>query len=98
MGVLHVGMKIRVACCALIYRKALKLSQTSLRKTNIGQIVNLLSNDVNRFDVAVVFAHQIWIGPLECIIVTYLMYQEVGVSAVFGVTVLLLFIPIQCKK
>ncbi|KAF5287553.1 hypothetical protein FQA39_LY15882 [Lamprigera yunnana] len=95
MGILHVGMKMRVACCSLIYRKALKLSKTALGQTTVGQIVNLLSNDVNRFDVAVLFAHQLWVGPLETFVVTYFMYQEVGISAVIGVVFLLLFIPVQ---
>lgn len=98
MGVLHMGMKLRVACCSLIYRKALKLNKTALRDTTAGQIVNLLSNDVNRFDVAVIFAHQLWVGPLETVLVTYLMYQQVGVSAVIGVLFLLMFIPLQSKN
>ncbi|KAF2894430.1 hypothetical protein ILUMI_11737 [Ignelater luminosus] len=95
LGVLHVGMKIRVACCSLIYRKALKLSKTALGQTTAGQVVNLLSNDVNRFDVAVIFAHQLWVGPLETVVITYFMYQEVGISAVIGVVFLLMFIPLQ---
>ncbi|KAF5283712.1 hypothetical protein FQR65_LT13747 [Abscondita terminalis] len=95
MGILHVGMKMRVACCSLIYRKALKLSKSSLGQTTVGQIVNLLSNDVNRFDVAVLFAHQLWVGPLETFVVTYFMYEEVGISALLGVIFLLLFIPVQ---
>lgn len=97
MGVLHLGMKLRVACCSLIYRKALKLSKTALRETTAGQVVNLLSNDVNRFDVAVIFAHLLWVGPLETVLVTYLMYQQVGVSAVIGVVFMLLFVPLQSK-
>lgn len=97
MGVLHLGMKVRVACCSLIYRKALKLSKTALGQTTAGQVVNLLSNDVNRFDVAVIFAHQLWVGPLETILITYLMYLQVGVSAIIGVVFLLLFIPLQSK-
>lgn len=97
MGVLHLGMKMRVACCSLIYRKALKLSKTALGQTTAGQLVNLLSNDVNRFDVAVIFAHQLWIAPLETVVVTYLMYQQVGWSAVIGVGFLLMFVPLQSK-
>ncbi|XP_076757725.1 putative multidrug resistance-associated protein lethal(2)03659 isoform X1 [Xylocopa sonorina] len=95
MGILHMGMKMRVACCTLIYRKALKLSRTALGETTIGQAVNLLSNDVNRFDVAIIHLHYLWIGPLETFIITYFMYQEVEVSALFGVAILLLFIPLQ---
>ncbi|KAI4464485.1 atp-binding cassette sub-family c [Holotrichia oblita] len=95
MGIVHLGMKLRVACCSLIYRKALRLSKTALGQTTAGQLVNLLSNDVNRFDVAVLFAHQLWVGPLETIVITYLMYLQIGISAVIGVAALLCFIPLQ---
>ncbi|CAK9828719.1 Probable multidrug resistance-associated protein lethal(2)03659 [Anthophora retusa] len=95
MGILHMGMKMRIACCTLIYRKALKLSRTALGETTIGQAVNLLSNDVNRFDVAIIHLHYLWIGPLETLIITYFMYNEVQISALFGVAILLMFIPLQ---
>uniref|UniRef100_A0AAG5DBA7 Multidrug resistance-associated protein lethal(2)03659 n=1 Tax=Anopheles atroparvus TaxID=41427 RepID=A0AAG5DBA7_ANOAO len=92
---LHLGMKLRVAACSMIYRKSLRLSKTALGDTTAGQVVNLLSNDVGRLDLAVLFVHYLWIGPLETLVVTYLMYREIGVSAVFGVIFLLLFIPLQ---
>ncbi|CAH1987637.1 unnamed protein product [Acanthoscelides obtectus] len=95
MGMLHLGMKLRVACCSLIYRKSLKLSKTALRDTTAGQVVNLLSNDVNRFDVAVLFAHQLWVGPIETVVCTYFMYLQVGIAAAVGVLALIMFIPIQ---
>ncbi|XP_076167723.1 putative multidrug resistance-associated protein lethal(2)03659 isoform X2 [Ptiloglossa arizonensis] len=95
MAILHMGMKMRVACCSLIYRKALKLSRTALNESTVGQAVNLLSNDVNRFDVAIIFLHYLWIGPLETIIIMYFMYREVEVSAIIGVATLLMFIPLQ---
>lgn len=92
---LHEGMKIRVSMCSMIYRKALRLSKNALGDTTVGQVVNLLSNDVGRLDLSVIFLHYLWVGPLETVVVTYLMYREVGVSAVFGVIFLLLFIPLQ---
>lgn len=97
MGVLHIGMKVRVAVCSLIYRKALKLSKSALGETTVGQLVNLLSNDVNRFDYVSIFVHHIWVAPLQTCIACYLMYQRVGVAAVVGVVFLLLFVPLQCE-
>lgn len=94
-SVQHLGLKLRVACCSLIYRKSLRLSKTALGQTTVGQVVNLLSNDVGRFDLSLKFIHHMWVGPVQTMIVTYLMYTEVGISAVFGVIVLLLFIPLQ---
>ncbi|PSN46970.1 hypothetical protein C0J52_11126 [Blattella germanica] len=95
MAIFHMGMKIRVACCSLVYRKALRMSLTALGDTTAGQVVNLMANDVNRFDVAVVFLHYLWIGPVETLVVTYFMWQEVNVAAVIGVASLLMFIPLQ---
>lgn len=68
---------------------------TALGETTAGQVVNLMSNDVSRFDVAVIFLHYLWIGPIETFVVTYFIWMEVGPSAAIGVASLLLFIPLQ---
>uniref|UniRef100_A0A2S2PCH1 Putative multidrug resistance-associated protein lethal n=1 Tax=Schizaphis graminum TaxID=13262 RepID=A0A2S2PCH1_SCHGA len=91
----HLAMKIRVACCSVIYKKALTLSGTSLCTTTVGQVVNLISNDVNRIDLAFRFIHFLWIGPLQTILITYFLWQEIGVSSIIGITVFLAFVPLQ---
>ncbi|XP_073845417.1 probable multidrug resistance-associated protein lethal(2)03659 [Musca autumnalis] len=95
LGIVHSGMKIRVAICSMIYRKALRLSKSAMGNTTSGQMVNLISNDVGRLDTSVLHMHFIWIGPLEIFLVTYFMYKEIGPSALIGVAVMLLFVPIQ---
>jgi ATP-binding cassette, subfamily C (CFTR/MRP), member 4 len=66
-----------------------------MRETTSGQVVNLLSNDVNRFDIAPMFTHMLWIGPLQTIICTVLMWPEVGWPVLVGIAFLMLTIPIQ---
>jgi ATP-binding cassette subfamily C (CFTR/MRP) protein 4 len=95
LGLQHLGMKIRVASCSLIYRKSLRLSKTALIETTVGQMVNLLSNDVNRFDLAATHVHNLWVSPIETIIVIYFLYTMLGPSSLTGIGILLLFIPVQ---
>jgi ATP-binding cassette subfamily C (CFTR/MRP) protein 4 len=92
-GLAHLGMKIRVACSSLIYRKSLKLSQSVLAESGVGQMVNLLSNDVGRFDVALSNVHFLWMGPLETLVILGLLYWMLGPTAVVGIGILLAFIP-----
>ncbi|XP_050673524.1 ATP-binding cassette subfamily C member 4-like isoform X1 [Leptidea sinapis] len=90
------GMKVRIAACSLIYRKVLRMSSGALAETTAGQVVNLLSNDVNRFDYAFIYTHFIWLLPLQVIIVCYLIYLKIGYAAIVGVIgIVLQTIPVQ---
>ncbi len=73
----------------------MRLSQGSLGQTTIGQMVNLLSNDVNRFDQCTVFLHYLWIGPIQTTIVTVILWNYYGPSCLVGLTILILFVPFQ---
>lgn len=89
------GMKIRVAMCHMIYKKALCLSSLAMGKTTTGQIVNLLSNDVNKFDDVTIFLHFLWVGPLQAAAVVGLLWMEIGPSCLAGMVVLMFLMPMQ---
>ncbi|GLD64868.1 multidrug resistance-associated protein 4-like protein [Lates japonicus] len=89
------GMKIRVAMCHMIYKKALCLSSSAMGKTTTGQIVNLLSNDVNKFDDVTIFLHFLWVGPLQAAVVVGLLWLEIGPSCLAGMVVLMFLMPVQ---
>uniref|UniRef100_A0A4W2CZ23 Cystic fibrosis transmembrane conductance regulator n=1 Tax=Bos indicus x Bos taurus TaxID=30522 RepID=A0A4W2CZ23_BOBOX len=91
----RVGMRLRVALCHMIYRKALRLSSPAMGKTTTGQIVNLLSNDVNRFDQVTMFLHYLWVGPLQAVTVTALLWMEIGISCLAGMAVLIILLLFQ---
>jgi len=77
--------------------KALRLKVNSLDQTSTGQILNLISNDVNRFDTTLVLIPFLLLGPIETVVVTYFLWQEVGVSSILGVATMIMFIPLQCQ-
>uniref|UniRef100_A0A8C4HL03 Multidrug resistance-associated protein 4 n=1 Tax=Dicentrarchus labrax TaxID=13489 RepID=A0A8C4HL03_DICLA len=82
------GMKIRVAMylCSI---------SSAMGKTTTGQIVNLLSNDVNKFDDVTIFLHFLWVGPLQAAAVVGLLWLEIGPSCLAGMVVLMFLMPVQ---
>jgi ATP-binding cassette subfamily C (CFTR/MRP) protein 4 len=90
-----VGMISRVMCTNAIYQKILKLSQVTLGKVSTGHVINLASNDVQRFDLAFLFIHFLWISPLHLAVFTFLVYREVGWPAFLALAFVILQIPLQ---
>ncbi|CAK1548558.1 unnamed protein product [Leptosia nina] len=90
------SLKLKVAFSAVIYRKVLRMSQLSLGEVAAGKLVNLLSNDIARFDQALMFLHYIWLVPLQVAIVLFFLYNIAGYAPLVGLfAVILLILPIQ---
>ena len=92
---MHTGMRLRIAHCSMIYKKALRLSGKAQRQSTIGQTVNLLSNDVGRFDGSVDWIHYLWIGPIQLIIVMFILWKIVGPECCAGIVLCVALIPLQ---
>jgi ATP-binding cassette subfamily C (CFTR/MRP) protein 4 len=89
------GMQLRIACCNLIYRKALRLSRKALGRTTVGQMVNLLSNDVNRFDNSLIFIPFIVTAPIQTIVTIAYLYTFLKWTVFVGCSVLVVYLPFQ---
>lgn len=48
--------------------QALKVNIQSMTENSGGLVLNLMANDVNRFDTGPLFAHYLWIGPFETMV------------------------------
>lgn len=94
---LQMGMRIRLSCASLIYKKALRLNRSVAVDGMNGQVINLMSNDVARFDPFISLLHDIWKGPLELCLMGYCIYREIGVYGLLGIGFLLCFLPIQSE-
>jgi len=89
--------RCRVALSSLVYRKTLRLSKASHEQTTVGQITNILSNDVNRFDNNLLYIPYIVLAPIQAIIFLYFLWEEFGVSSLAGFSIIIVLIPFQCK-
>ena len=92
---LIVGHRIRTGLMASIYRKALTISSSVKKTTTVGEIVNLMAVDANRFFELMPNLHIMWSGLMTIGIVTYLLYGYIGMSVFAGLFVTLMIIPVS---
>ncbi|XP_067134909.1 ATP-binding cassette sub-family C member 4-like [Centruroides vittatus] len=88
-------MKLKVAFCTLVYRKAIRLSPSSLGKSNVGQMVNLLANDVGKFQNRIFSLATLFTSFILIIISILMLWQYYGWTILMGYLVIFLFVPIQ---
>ena len=91
----RVALNCRTSLTMLVYKKILRLSKSSFEKTSVGQILNILANDLNRFDELGHIMIYILIAPIQSVIVMYIMWGYLGIASVGGLVILFLFIPFQ---
>ncbi|VDL78379.1 unnamed protein product [Nippostrongylus brasiliensis] len=94
-GLQKVGLQMKIAASGMVVSKGIRLSSAALHKTTVGHMVNLLSTDVNKFDMGFIFFHYMWVSPLLLIAYSYCLWQEIGPSSFAGFGALVVLIPIQ---
>ncbi|KAI5959813.1 YCF1 [Candida pseudojiufengensis] len=89
------GMKIKSSLTATVYNKSLVLSNESKQESSTGDIVNLMSVDVQRLQDLVQNLQVIWSGPFQIIICLYSLHDLIGNSMWAGVAIMLIMIPLN---
>lgn len=106
----RLGMRLRAAVSALIYRKALKIQSGALSAAweasgssegrgssggrTTGQYVNLLAVDAQRLQDLMTYVHILWSAPLQICIALFLLFRLLGLAAFGGLAVMLLNGPL----
>ncbi|KAL8573180.1 hypothetical protein ACOMHN_036165 [Nucella lapillus] len=94
-GCFVLGMQLRSVIVSAVYRKTLKLSSSAKKVSTVGEIVNLMSVDAQRFMDLMTYFHTIWSGPLQIVLSLYFLWHILGPSVFAGVGVMVLLIPIN---
>uniref|UniRef100_A0A6Q2X4Z6 Multidrug resistance-associated protein 1 n=1 Tax=Esox lucius TaxID=8010 RepID=A0A6Q2X4Z6_ESOLU len=89
------GMRLRTAIVGAVYRKALVISNAARRTSTVGEIVNLMSVDAQRFMDLITYINMIWSAPLQVVLALYFLWQNLGPSVLAGVAVMVLMVPIN---
>jgi ABC-type multidrug transport system fused ATPase/permease subunit len=90
------GLRMRAAAVCAVQAKALRLSAAAAAAVSQGTLVNLVSNDVRRFEEFGIFWVFLVTGPALLVLVVLLVGLRLGFpSAVAGVATLLALIPAQ---
>uniref|UniRef100_A0A6Q2X8M6 ATP-binding cassette, sub-family C (CFTR/MRP), member 3 n=1 Tax=Esox lucius TaxID=8010 RepID=A0A6Q2X8M6_ESOLU len=87
------GMRLRTAIIGAIYRKSLVITNAAKRTSTVGEIVNLMSVDAQRFMDLTTFLNMLWSAPLQIMLALYFLWQNLGPSVLAGVAVMILLIP-----
>ncbi|KAG9267770.1 canalicular multispecific organic anion transporter 2 isoform X1 [Astyanax mexicanus] len=87
------GMRLRTAIIGAIYRKSLVITNEAKRSSTVGEVVNLMSVDAQRFMDLTTFLNMLWSAPLQIILALFFLWQTLGPSVLAGVAVMILLIP-----
>uniref|UniRef100_A0A8C2QL20 ATP-binding cassette sub-family C member 6 n=1 Tax=Cricetulus griseus TaxID=10029 RepID=A0A8C2QL20_CRIGR len=88
-------MRLRTAITGLIYRKVLVLSSSSRKSSAAGDVVNLVSVDVQRLTESVLYLNALWLPFLWIIVCFVYLWQLLGPSALTAIAVFLSLLPLN---
>ena len=89
-----IGMQIRSSLTSALYKKSLRLSPEARKESTVGEVVNLMSADVNSIVMLGQHINFLWGCPLQIIAATAGLYMVVGWPALVGVSSLLVGTPL----
>nr|XP_045608210.1 multidrug resistance-associated protein 1-like isoform X2 [Procambarus clarkii] len=95
MRMMLVGLRIRTGVISAIYRKAMKISNSARKESTVGEIVNLMSVDAQRFMDLTTYVNMIWSAPLQISIALYFLWDLLGPSVLSGLAVMIVLIPVN---
>ena len=88
-------MQLRIASVATIFSKALRLNSLG-GNVSPGQVMNLISNDVERYLVTTLFISYLFWAPIQALGILFVGIYMIGYSFAAGVLLLVIFfVPLQ---
>ncbi|EGT49215.1 hypothetical protein CAEBREN_16379 [Caenorhabditis brenneri] len=91
----RMGTKIQTSLISAVYKKTLLLSSAARRNRTVGEIVNLMAIDVERFQMITPQIQQFWSCPYQITFALVYLFITLGYSAIPGVVIMIIFVPLN---
>lgn len=75
--------------------QSMKLTSASRRESTVGEIVNLMSVDAQKFMDLMTYLNMVWSAPFQITVSMVMLWQVLGPSVLAGLTVMILLIPLN---
>ncbi|NXI55720.1 MRP6 protein, partial [Chloroceryle aenea] len=92
---LVLGLRLKTAVTGLVYRKILVMSNASRKAATVGEIVNLVSVDIQKLMDLIIYFNGTWLAPVRIIICFVFLWQLLGPSALTLIAVFIFLLPLN---
>lgn len=86
-GARQLGLRLRAALISQIYKKGLILSSQSRQIRSSGEIINIMSVDVQRITDFIWYLNTIWMLPVQVSLAIYILHLNLGTGALVALAV-----------
>ncbi|PIN06814.1 Multidrug resistance-associated protein/mitoxantrone resistance protein, ABC superfamily [Handroanthus impetiginosus] len=89
-GARQLGLRLRAALISHIYKKGLILSSQSRQSRTSGEIINIMSVDVQRITDFIWYLNYVWMLPVQISLAIYILHMNLGTGAFVGLAATLM--------
>jgi ATP-binding cassette, subfamily C (CFTR/MRP), member 4 len=88
-------IQLKIGIILMLFKKINRVSLWSLQQMSLGKVINLAANDVNLFDVGILYACSVFMVPVVYIGCAILLWSFFGPVCLIGIGYIVLIQPIQ---
>ena len=90
-----VTVSVRAVIMRAVFNKACRLTAAARNSASVGEMTNLISNDVERIYFGIMMSQQLWVGPILIVACMGMLIREIGPSGLFAVGLMVAYVPLQ---
>ncbi|XP_058074547.1 ABC transporter C family member 3-like isoform X2 [Magnolia sinica] len=96
----QVGIRVRAALIAMIYKKGMSLSIRSRQGHTSGEIINFMTVDAERLGDFSFYMNDIWTVPMQIMLALLILYKNLGLASIaaFVATIVVMLMNVPLGK